>query len=223
MRDRFERAISRFEATLAGQERRDGEAAETNLFDAARHIRAYERAVLQDLPAAEREALRNAAEGFIASVQRWPKGSLLALQHALAQADAAVNRKDDVTLESALRMFCIRCEIISSTPTPPEDEALRGEYQLRLLVEGMGQASRADDQDWDAMLLEWAGLGATAPETHDEFERRFRRCLATRPAKNPRESRFRDHDGSDVRNERNSAERKGRGDGRGRPDPVTRR
>jgi hypothetical protein len=108
-------------------------------------------------------------------------------------------------------------------PTPPEDEALRGEYQLRLLVEGMGQASRADDQAWDAMLLHWVQIGAIALETHDEFERRFRRCLAKKSAQRPREAQFRNHDGRDVRSERDPSERNGRRDGRGRPDPVSRR
>jgi hypothetical protein len=223
LRDRFERAISRVEATMDGQERRAGDAAESNLLDAARHIRAYERAVLQDLPVAERETLRKAAESFIESVQRWPKGGLQVLQQALAQADSAANGIDDAARASALRMLCIRCEILSSTPTPPEDESLRGEYQLRLLVEGLGQASRADDQDWDALLLEWVGIGTTVPEIHEEFERRFRRCLATRSARSPRDPRFRDHAGTDTRNERDFGERKGRRDGRGRPDPVSRR
>ena len=56
---------------------------------------------------------------------------------------------------------------------------------MRLLMERMGQASHADDRDWDAMLLEWIGIGAVAPEVHEELERRFMRCLAKRPATGP--------------------------------------
>ena len=182
LRDRFERAISRYEAALADQELRDTEAAESNLFEAGRHIRAYERAVLQDAPPAERETLRNAAEAFIAGVRRWPGGGPQALKQALARADSASD-PDDAAREHALRMLCIRAEIRASTPTPPEDEALRRDYQLRLLVEAMGQGTRVDDHDWDAMLAEWIGIGAVAPQTHEELERRFVRCLAQRPAK----------------------------------------
>ncbi len=80
LRDRFERAVSRLEAGLAQQDLRDAEAAESNLFEAGRHIRAYERAVMQDAPPAERETLRNAAEAFMAGVRRWPQGGLQALQ-----------------------------------------------------------------------------------------------------------------------------------------------
>jgi len=194
LRGRFERAISRYEAGLAQQDLRDAEAAESNLFEAGRHIRAYERAVMQDARPAERETLRNAAVDFIAGVRRWPKGGLQALKQALARADSASD-PDDGAREGALRMLCIRCEIHSSTPTPPEDEALRRDCQMRLLMAGMGQANHADDQDWDAMVLEWIGIGAMAPEAHEDLQRRFMRCLAKRA----------------------------RRDGRGRPDTPTRR
>ena len=53
LRDRFERAISRYETSLADQDLRDAEAAESNLFEAARHIESYERAVMQGAPPAE--------------------------------------------------------------------------------------------------------------------------------------------------------------------------
>ena len=179
---------------MAQQDLRDAEAAESNLFEAGRYIRAYERAVIQDARPAERETLRNAAVDFIAGVRRWPKGGLQALKQALARADSAP-QSDDEAREGALRMLCIRCEIHSSTPTPPEDEALRRDCQMRLLLAGMGQASHADDRDWDAMVLEWIGIGAIALEAHENLQRRFMRCLAKRP----------------------------RRDGRGRPDTVTRR
>jgi hypothetical protein len=218
LRDRFERAVSRFDADVAQQDRRDAEAADSNLFEAARLIRAYERAVMQDAPPGERETLRNAAESFIAGVRRWPSGGLQALKQALARADSASD-PDDAPRERALRMLCIRCEIYSSTPTPPEDEALRQDYQMRLLVEGMGQASHADDRAWNAMLLEWIGTGAVAPEVHEDLERRFMRCLAKRPAKSPGEPLFQGRRRDDASSEREPGERKSRRDGRGRRTP----
>jgi hypothetical protein len=137
---------------------------------------------MQNAPPAERETLRTAAEGFIAGVPRWSKSGLQALKQALARADCASD-PDDGARELALRTLCVRCEILSSTPTPPEDEALRRDCQMRLLMERMGQARRMDERDWDAMLLEWIGIGAIAPEAHEVLQRRFMRCLAKRPAK----------------------------------------
>ena len=54
---------------------------------------------------------------------------------------------------------------------------------MGLLMKGMGQVSEPDDRDWDAMLVEWIGIGAIAPEAHDDLERRFMGCMARRPPK----------------------------------------
>jgi hypothetical protein len=224
LRDRFERAVARYDAELAQLDQRDAESAESNLFEAGRRIRAYERAVLQDAPATEREALRSAAESFLAGVARWPKGGLQALKQALARADS-VSAAERESRERALRTLCIRGEILTSTPTPPSDEALRRDFEMRLLMEGLGQARQADDRDWEAMRLEWIAIGAVAPEVHDELEHRFLRCLARRPATSSQDSQFKNHDGRDrePRRERDSGDRKPRGDARGRPEGGARR
>jgi hypothetical protein len=179
LRNRFERAVSAYEAGLAQQDLRDAEDAESNLFEAGRLIRAYERAVMQDAPAADREALRQAVDAFIEGVRRWHKGGLQALKQALARADSAIAGGDEAR-EDALRMLCIRGEILGSLPTPPEDEERRRDYQMRLLMANMGQGVHRDDQDWDALRLEWIAIGAVAPEVHEALEARFRRCLAQR-------------------------------------------
>jgi hypothetical protein len=183
-----EKARAVVQRAEAEQDLRDAEAAEPNLLEAARLIRAYERAVMQDAPAAVRAALKDAADEFIARVRRWPGGGLQALKQAMARADAA-SGPDDEAREKALRMLCIRCEIASSTATPPEDVDLRRDYQLSLLMTSLGQGQRMDDHDWNAMLAEWIAIGAIAPEAHEGLERRFLRSLEKRPAKNSRRSR----------------------------------
>jgi DNA repair protein SbcC/Rad50 len=165
--------------------------------------------VMQDAPAEQRASLRSAAESFIAGVARWPKASLQALQQALSRAESA-SAGDGESRAKALRMLCIRSEILTSTPTPPADEELRREYQMQLLMQGLGQASQTDDRDWDAMLLEWIGIGAVAPEVHEDLQRRFVRCLAHRPAQHSAGSRFQDQRGGNVRAERDPGERKSR-------------
>jgi hypothetical protein len=71
-------------------------------------------------------------------------------------------------------------------------------------------------------LLEWIGIGAVAPEVHEELQRRFARCLAKKPALSSSESQFRNHRGDD-RPARDPDDRKTRRDGRGRPDSGGRR
>jgi hypothetical protein len=221
LHDRFRRAVSRYEEGLARQDSRDAEAAESNLLEAGRLVRSYERAVMQDAPSAERETLKSAVESFMAGVRRWPRGGLQALKQAVTNADSA-SVTDQAAREQALRMLCIRLEILSSTPTPPADETLRQEYQMRLLMESLGQGRHAEPQAWDAMLLEWIGIGAVAPEVHEDLQRRFMRCLAKRPAPHSSESKFRNHKGDD-RPARDPDDRKARRDGRGRSDNGGRR
>jgi hypothetical protein len=72
------------------------------------------------------------------------------------------------------------------------------------------------------MLLEWVGIGAVAPEVHEELQRRFTRCLAKRPAQDSGESQFRNHKG-DARPARDPDDRKARRDGRSRSDSGGRR
>jgi hypothetical protein len=180
LRDRFQRAMSGYEALLSGLEQRAIDAVETNVRAAARHVRAYQRAVIECATDAEREALRTAAEVFIAGVPRWPnKVTKQALQQALVRTDSAeFATEDDAARELALRTLCVRAEILGAAATPPEDAGLRREHELELLRQGLGQARRMDDRDWEGMRLEWLRMGAVAPAVHDELERRFVQCLA---------------------------------------------
>ncbi|MGB6306736.1 MAG: hypothetical protein WBF89_03000, partial [Steroidobacteraceae bacterium] len=78
--------------------------------------------------------------------------------------------------ETALRMLCIRGEILTDLPTPPEDQALRREYQVQRLVQRMEQRDAADAADWDALAFEWVRVGPVAPATRASLLARFLRC-----------------------------------------------
>ena len=73
LRDRFERAVSRYEAAWRSRTCAMQRLPSRTCSRPARLIRAYERAVMQGAPAAERAALKDAAESFIAGVRRWPR------------------------------------------------------------------------------------------------------------------------------------------------------
>ncbi|MEO8313634.1 MAG: DUF349 domain-containing protein [Pseudomonadota bacterium] len=177
LHERYQRAMTKYDSQIAGLAQRDAEAVETNALAASRHVRAYQRAVIQG--DAARNELKIAAETFIAGVPRWPnKGILQALRQALTRADSAeFMQPDDAAREQALRKLCIHAEILSDNATPPEDASLRREQEMQLLRQGLGQARQADDRAWDAMRIEWLGLSAAEAAVHDELERRFMRCL----------------------------------------------
>jgi Domain of Unknown Function (DUF349) len=180
LEERYQRAMSKYDSQIAGLAQRAAEAAETNALAAARHVRAYQRAVIEGNAA--RDELKIAAETFIAGVPRWPdKAILKALRQSLTRADSAeFTKSDDAAREHALRKLCIHAEILSDTATPPEDAGLRRDQEMQLLRQGLGQARQADDRAWDAMRIEWLGLGAAEPTVHDKLEQRFLRCLKRR-------------------------------------------
>ncbi len=180
-KDRFERGLDLCKSQMASQKARDAQQSVANLFEAARHIRAYEWAAIQGASAADIDVLRLRAEAFIAGDNHWPKGGLLVLREILTGALAAGgDARSDVAEanEKALRLLCIRAEIHSESLTPDEDAALRREFQVQRLVHAMGQGRAAEDQD--AMLIEWLRVGAIAPAVYETLEQRFVRCRAKR-------------------------------------------
>jgi hypothetical protein len=180
LRDRYQRATAKYESQIAGLARRDAEAVEANVLAAARHVRAYQRAVVSG--DSSRDELKAAAESFIAGVPRWPgKGIPQALRQSLARTDSPeFTTTDDSAREMALRKLCIRAEILGGMPTLPGDASLRRAQEMQMLSQGLGQARQADERVWEAMRIEWLGLAAAAPAVHDELEARFMRCLRRR-------------------------------------------
>ena len=172
LRNRFDQGLERCRESVARQHARAAEHAWNDLFEAANHVRAYKLAAARNLDASLLEPLKEAAETYIASVKRWPKNGFDALKQALAEersADLAAN-------ESAMKTLCIRAEILTDMPTPPEDQALRREYQLQRLVQGMGQRLKADETQLDTMAIEWLRVGPVEEAAYEPLVQRFRRC-----------------------------------------------
>jgi len=172
LRNRFDQALERCRESIARQHARDAEHAWDKLFEAANHIRAYQLAVARGADTQQLDSLKEAAETYLASVQQWPKRGLDAVKQALASEcseDLAAN-------EAALRMLCIRAEILTDMPTPPKDQALRRDYQLQRLVQGMGQRLKADETQLDAMAFEWVCVGPVEAAVYEPLVQRFRRC-----------------------------------------------
>ncbi len=175
LHDRFERALKLCQTRVSQQRERDKEQSFGHLFEAVRQVRAYGWAVAQQVDPAERAALKLAAEAYIAGVQQWPKGGAAALKDAWARAEAATGA-ELAGHETALRMLCIRSEILKEKPTPPEDQALRREYQVQRLMKHMGQGSSVAPDELDALALEWVRVGPVAAVTQESLSARFLGC-----------------------------------------------
>jgi hypothetical protein len=164
---------------MAAQRARDKERSLDDLLEAVSRIHAYGRAVSQAAPAPAREALKQAAEIFIAGAAQWPKGGAEALAHAWGTAAAAAPL--EATQEKILRMLCIRSEILLGVPTPAEDQGLRREYQMHRLVERMGRGHDGTDDSLESLALEWA-RGNAAEDVYQSLLGRFRGALrSSRP------------------------------------------
>ncbi|MGH8538914.1 MAG: DUF349 domain-containing protein [Stenotrophobium sp.] len=172
LRNRFDHGLDRCEESIRRQHARDAERGWNDLFEAANHVRAYRLAVARSLDTEQLDTLKGAAEAYIASVQRWPKSGLDTLKQALARERSA----DLVANETALKMLCIRAEILTNMPTPPEDQPLRRKYQLQRLVQSMGQGVRADESQLDTMAIEWVGVDPVDEAIYQPLLQRFRRC-----------------------------------------------
>jgi hypothetical protein len=174
IRNRFDRGLDRCERSFARQRARDVEHGWNDLFEAANHVRAYRLAVAQSLDPEQLDTLKAAAETCLASAQRYPKGGLDNLKKGLSgerSADLAAN-------EGALKMLCIRAEILTGMPTPPEDQPLRREYQLQRLAQSMGQGLRVDETQLDTLAIEWVSVGPVDDVAYEPLVRRFLLCRA---------------------------------------------
>jgi hypothetical protein len=172
LRARFERALERCEESVGQQEVRDAERSWSDMFEAANRVRAYRLALARQADVSQSDALRQAAENYVASVHRWPRGGLEAIKQELARTGSS----DIAANEAALKMLCIRAEILTDRPTPSEDQPLRREYQVQRLIQNMGQGIAADDAQLDRMAIEWIAVGPTEEAVYERLLNRFRSC-----------------------------------------------
>ena len=126
------------------------------------------------------EALRESAASAVAGLEHAPKGTRALLEQQLEKVAAGAISADLAANEAALRLLCIRAELISDTPTPPEDLPLRREYQMQRLVASMGRGERATATDLDGLALEWLAVGPVEAAVHDALFARFERCRTAR-------------------------------------------
>ena len=175
LQERFNRALSQCELKVRGQRAHDAAQVLENLMESTQRIQAYGWAIANKATAVELDALKAEADSFIAGVAQWPKSGASVLKEAWAKAEQA-STAELAPNETALRMLCVRAEIATERATPAEDQALRRSYQLQRLVQGMGQRQEPTVFNWEALVLEWAGVGPVPPAMHESLLARFRQC-----------------------------------------------
>lgn len=179
LQQRFDRAVERCQAAVAGQHARDAQRIWTDLLEVANRVRAVALGVVRNADEAEREALRGQAEAAIAVVSQWPKGARAAIERQLGKAKAGAVDADVAADEAALRALCVRAEVLANVQSPPEDQPLRQTEQLRRLVQSMGQGVQTDAAQLGALMTEWLAIGPTEEATYAQLMARFGRCFVS--------------------------------------------
>ena len=166
---RCEDAVRRARAEAARRTWRD-------VLDAAGAVRVYALAIAQARPVEEVSALRTAAEAAVDGLAHASKAARETLQDQLAKVAAGDVGADDAANEAALRLLCVRAELVAGRSTPPEDQERRREYQMQRLVAAMGQGERVRPGDLEDLALGWIAVGPVPSDLERALRERFANC-----------------------------------------------
>ena len=165
----FHSAITTFETAITNQLTLAKAQVWDNLFTACDMIRLSQIAT----DTTESESLLQTAKDFIDSVEQWPKNGRHALDTKIALGHSSSGSDDH---QKALRLLCIRAEILADQDTPAEDKALRMEYQVSRLQQGFGQNSSPNGVSIQDLVIEWIAAGAVANDIYEPLLERFNHC-----------------------------------------------
>jgi hypothetical protein len=180
LRQRFTRATERCRDALQRQRAESELRGWADAFAASARIRSLALATIRQGAPDELAELRAAAEQAVAGLTHAPASARAILERQLAAVAAGTVSADLAASEAALRKLCIRAELLTDVPTPPEDLELRREYQMQRLVQSMGRGERASPADLDDLALEWLAVGPVEESAQDELLARFERCRTAR-------------------------------------------
>jgi hypothetical protein len=176
LRRRFSNATDRCAEAVRRNRAAAARRAWTDVFAAAAEVRALALATALGQPPADCEALRASAASAVACLAHAPKATRSVLEQQISAVAAGTVSLDLAANEAALRLLCVRAELIAGAATPPEDLELRREYQMRRLVESMGRGERVTPVALDDLALEWIAVGPVEPAVHEALLPRFERC-----------------------------------------------
>ena len=166
---RFQSAVTAFDTAITNQIAQAKLQLWDNLFTASAMIGLAQ--TTSDESASD--ALLTKAQDFMASVEQWPKNGYQALEKKMARG-SALDRTEDY--QKALQLLCIRAEILADQETPPEDKALRMQYQVSRLQQGFGQNSSPNGVSIQDLVIEWIAAGALANDIYEPLLERFNHC-----------------------------------------------
>ena len=171
IKDRFKAALESYEDAIQQFRLNQEKQAWVQVFEVKNAINSWQNQVLdkEDESTIEK-ALQKAQEAF-EKVEKWPAGSKTIMEKQLKQTVSDDTRKEN---EQALRLLCIQLETTLGAETPKEDQALRMEYQVNRLKEGMtGSASLSKEEGVNSISLGWLAAEPVLVSVYKKLSGRF--------------------------------------------------
>jgi len=165
----FQNALKTLEQQQKRAKAKAREQEQASLFAAAEALRQLELAYLSGT---DTQAAREQAEVSLDGIEHWPGDSHRILQQRLEQVSALSSGQQEQNLK-ALRLLCIRAEILQDQDSPEDDKPLRMSYQMQQLQTGLG---KPDDSAQD-LLQEWLSLPAVPDPDYTKLLHRFQKTI----------------------------------------------
>ncbi|HTF83382.1 MAG TPA: DUF349 domain-containing protein [Cellvibrio sp.] len=168
----FTQAVEAFEAKIKRERQLARQQVWLNLFAANDQLRECQWSLLK---VADNERADRAKAEAMAGIhtEQLPTGGAKALQQKL-ELDLA---KTDINQNLlALRLLCIRADILSGSTTPAVDQALRMEYQVKQLEQNFGQKPADTRTAFDELIFEWLAVGPVSGADYAPLFNRFHEC-----------------------------------------------
>ena len=174
VKSRFSAAVDQFETAMVKQRREAKEKVWTDMLNACATVNDYQLAVCDG---GDSDPARNCAQVAIDAVAQWPKGGREAVEQKMA-AISADKSQDYQANETALRLICIRMEIFAGKESPGSDQALRMNYQVERLQQGLGQANNNTDNLMTELMFDWVAAQPVPKEQYQSLLQRFNQARA---------------------------------------------
>ncbi len=141
---------------------------------------------LESLAGQPAEEIKDQMETILSEWQSSNRGenpqavkALDARKQAIVDLLNAGDTPDYDTNTTARRLLCIELEILCDKETPSEDKAIRMQYQLEQLQQGLqsNSAAQSKAQRTEQLQIKWLTAAPAAPELRDKLESRFNQVL----------------------------------------------
>ena len=177
IKERLERAIERFHNAIDQFRAKQEQSTWDKVFEIKSKLNTWQNNCIDNGADAETSAdsLKEVEEAM-QQIETWPTSTKGILEKQIAQTASEDNREEAA---KQLRLICIRSEIALEKDSPSEDQAIRMEYQVNRLKEGMTSSVTSSKHELiNELKREWLDSEAVATTEYTTLLNRFNNNIA---------------------------------------------